>query len=242
MKLLNKLACATALSCSALVAQADIIKYTFDATYGDSSELQGEFFYDTSNGDFSHALIVNSGGSTYGPNKFSEIIFEAKLGDREAIVLVDPADGPDYTGDTVLNIVANEFGGLNPTLRFTDLGTCSREDCPGRGNIVNATDVSLTGEVVPSLPQPDQGIEINGNTATLFFKDQGWTASWNFLCVNDNCVAGILNNGRWERDISGLDIQEGQSYDVQIKIEDTGSQFGQYISDFITVTSIVVNP
>ncbi len=81
----------------------------------------------------------------------------------------------------------------------------------------------------------NSGIEINGNTATLYFENQPeWTDSFNFLCLNNNCVDGALNTqtNRWERTISAI---EGESYQIQIKI--SSSVGGQFISDIITVVA-----
>ena len=76
----------------------------------------------------------------------------------------------------------------------------------------------------------DQGITSNG---TIYFDNEGWTGSWNFVCLADNCAPGALVNGRWERQVSGIVV--GQTYSIQLKIQDNAT--GQYISDFFSVVA-----
>ena len=78
-----------------------------------------------------------------------------------------------------------------------------------------------------------QGIEVNGNSATLFFDDEGWRGNWNYLCINDNCVTGAKNGARWERDISSLGITVGTTYSISLKIDDAAT--GQYLSPTFSV-------
>ncbi len=87
----------------------------------------------------------------------------------------------------------------------------------------------------PQATADNSGIEIDGNTTTLYFKNQSeWTSSFNFLCINGNCVSGALNTttNRWERTVSAT---AGQEYQIQIKI--SSSIGGQYISDIFSVTA-----
>jgi len=113
--------------------------------------------------------------------------------------------------------------------------------------IVSATDTAgannsqaLTAEVVDDsvvvAPLSDQGISVDGDVATLFFKDEGWTATWNYLCINNNCLAGTRIGNNFELDVSNYNIVIGNSYDIQLKVQDNAS--GQYISPTYTVVAV----
>ena len=82
--------------------------------------------------------------------------------------------------------------------------------------------------VDPPTSTADYGIEVSGGTATVFFEDQGWNGSWNYICVSDNCVAGSKSGTRWQRDVSSMNIVSGNTYVIQLKIQDNST--GQYIS------------
>lgn len=82
-------------------------------------------------------------------------------------------------------------------------------------------------------PTDDFGIrQVSSNSGVVFFKDEGWSAGWNFICINDNCQSGQKNNGFFERTFD--DFSVGTSYKIQLKVQDNSS--GQYISPEETVT------
>src|SRR5215813_8410558 len=83
-----------------------------------------------------------------------------------------------------------------------------------------------------------QGIEKNGSTATLYFDDQGWTGNWNYLCLVDSCIAGTKVGTRWQRTITEQSITVGNTYQIQLKIQDNAT--GQYISPLTSVTAVSV--
>jgi chitodextrinase len=89
--------------------------------------------------------------------------------------------------------------------------------------------------LLPALSFAAQGIEKNGSTATLWFDDGGWTGSWNFLCIGEACYAGSKVGTRWQRTITEQSITVGNSYQIQIKIQDNAT--GQFISPVYTVTA-----
>lgn len=72
-----------------------------------------------------------------------------------------------------------------------------------------------------------QGIEVSQGSSLLYFDDESWSGSWNYLCLNNNCMPGELINGRWQRDVSEM-VTEGSSYNIQLKIQDNAH--GQFIS------------
>jgi chitodextrinase len=80
-----------------------------------------------------------------------------------------------------------------------------------------------------------QGITVNGSTSTLWWDDGGWTGSWNYLCLADNCSSGTKANGKYQRVLSGQTITVGNVYQIQIKVQDNAT--GQYISPLVAVTA-----
>jgi predicted lipoprotein with Yx(FWY)xxD motif len=98
----------------------------------------------------------------------------------------------------------------------------------------------LSSFLIPHFPlllaEDEYGIEIQPDgQAILFFNDQGWRGNWNYLCVDNNCIAGTKNGNRWERNVTNLGIVEGNSYQIQLKIDDAAT--GQYISPYYTVVA-----
>ncbi|HMN47222.1 MAG TPA: family 31 carbohydrate-binding protein [Povalibacter sp.] len=87
----------------------------------------------------------------------------------------------------------------------------------------------------PAAAMAAQGIEKNGSTATLWFDDGGWTGSWNYLCLGESCIAGSKVGTRWQRTITEQSITVGNTYQIQIKIQNNGT--GQYISPMYSVTA-----
>ena len=66
---------------------------------------------------------------------------------------------------------------------------------------------------------------VNDNTLAVYQEDQGWSGSWNYICLNGACYTGSLSNGFYQREFSG---SLGQSYNIEAKIQDNAS--GQYIA------------
>lgn len=88
----------------------------------------------------------------------------------------------------------------------------------------------------PVLAFGAQGIEKNGSTATLYWDDGGWTGNWNFLCLGESCIAGTKVGTRYQRTITEQTITVGNTYQIQIKVQDNAT--GQYISPLTTVTAV----
>ncbi len=82
-----------------------------------------------------------------------------------------------------------------------------------------------------------QGIEVTGGVATLYFNDAGWSGGWNYLCLGEHCVSGTKVGNRWQRTITEQSIVVGSSYPIQIKIQHSAGNGGQYISPMTTVTA-----
>ena len=81
-----------------------------------------------------------------------------------------------------------------------------------------------------------EGIESDG---TVYFDNEGWTGSWNYICLDGNCMSGTLENNRWQRQFANL--APGSTHTIQLKVQDNA--LGQYISKPIqaTVTSSSTN-
>jgi len=134
-------------------ANATLINYDFSAVYHDGSTTAGDFNYNTETETFSDVLIGLTGGSKWVDQVFTLVHFTS---DR-ALVLLDPADGPDYATDTVFHIILQDggkWGELNPTKIYSDLGECDKSHCPARRNLDVATSAYLTGTVV-DVPEPE---------------------------------------------------------------------------------------
>ena len=83
-------------------------------------------------------------------------------------------------------------------------------------------------------PLAAYGIEVKSDgTAILYFEDQGWRGNWHFLCLGDHCVSGKKVGNRWERDITAFNIVVGNTYQIQIKIDDVNEQFISPLHDVV---------
>ncbi|MEN0038371.1 MAG: family 31 carbohydrate-binding protein [Cellvibrio sp.] len=72
----------------------------------------------------------------------------------------------------------------------------------------------------------------NNNTMVLYHKNNGWSATWNYLCLNGDCRAGTLTNGYYRRSVSGV---LGQSYPIEFKVQQAAAP-GQYMTGVQTKT------
>lgn len=81
----------------------------------------------------------------------------------------------------------------------------------------------------------DEGIRATGpDSGVIYFQDNNYTGSWNYLCIEidgaDLCDAGSLDNGYWQRPVSGL--IDGSTYSIEAKIQDDA--IGQFLSGDIS--------
>ncbi|GAD00186.1 family 31 carbohydrate-binding protein [Agarivorans albus] len=88
----------------------------------------------------------------------------------------------------------------------------------------DSTSFSVNTSEQPEEPTEEFGISyIDDNTMRVYHVDQGWTADWNYLCINGDCRSANLDSGIYYRDVSGA---LGQSYDLEFKVQDNSlSQF-----------------
>ena len=72
---------------------------------------------------------------------------------------------------------------------------------------------------------------VDDNTIRVYHKDNGWTGSWNYLCLSDYCLPGGKADGYYYKD---FDATLGNTYTIQFKVQDNAT--GQYLSPVETVT------
>ncbi|MBB6093505.1 chitodextrinase [Povalibacter uvarum] len=122
--------------------------------------------------------------------------------------------------------------GLAPstTYSFTVRACDAAGNCSAQSPVLSATTSAGGGG-------SSQGIEVAGGVATLYFNDAGWTGGWNYLCLADHCVSGTKVGNRWQRTITEQTIAVGATYQIQIKIQNTSSSGGQYISPLTSVVA-----
>jgi Family 31 carbohydrate binding protein len=97
-----------------------------------------------------------------------------------------------------------------------------------RSSVASSASVSSTANACS-----DFGIAYSNNsTMVLYHKNNGWSATWNYLCVNGDCRPGTLINGYYRRSVSGV---LGQNYQIEFKVQQVASP-GQYLSGQQTKT------
>ncbi len=72
---------------------------------------------------------------------------------------------------------------------------------------------------------------VDNNTMRVYHEDNGWTASWQYLCVDGHCVAGEKKDGYYYKD---FEATLGLQYKIQFKVQDEATN--QYITPEETVT------
>ncbi len=82
------------------------------------------------------------------------------------------------------------------------------------------------------------GIDASGK---LYHVDRGWSASFNYLCLNGECYTGTRTGGRFERSVS---VTPGTTYTLEFKVQDnatgqclTGNQQLTYLAGGASIAS-----
>ncbi len=146
LSILTCLAAVAALMASAEGSRAQLIQYTFAATYEDGNAANGTFLYDVAARVASNLVLTTTGGSTYAARSFTQILGDVDDGNEYAFFATDPSDGPDFTGDPVWNLRFVTDGDLlAPAIDFTDLGACTDPSCTARDDIADSVSSSLAG-------------------------------------------------------------------------------------------------
>ncbi|GAL18897.1 probable thiol oxidoreductase [Vibrio maritimus] len=94
--------------------------------------------------------------------------------------------------------------------------------------------------IIVAIYSPLSYAEINtriesGNPAIAYAEDGGWTGQWAYLCVDDYCGSAQLVDGFWQRTVTEQAIVTGESYRLQLKVQD--NVLSQYISPEYTITA-----
>ncbi|MFP6640051.1 MAG: family 31 carbohydrate-binding protein, partial [Myxococcota bacterium] len=72
----------------------------------------------------------------------------------------------------------------------------------------------------PEVPRASFGIE---DRKSIFHVDEGWTARFNYLCINGDCRPGHRENGFFRRNLLG-ELESGELASIEFKVEDEGGQ------------------
>ncbi len=96
------------------------------------------------------------------------------------------------------------------------------------------------GSLILAFYSPLSLAEINtriesGSPAIAYAEDGGWTGQWAYLCVDDYCGSAELVEGFWQRTVAEQSIISGETYRLQLKVQD--NVLSQYISPEYTITA-----
>jgi hypothetical protein len=132
-------------------ARAVLVDWTLNAGFSDGGSVTGGFTYDSDTGTFSNTMMALTGG-IFGPRSFTQL-HPSSTG--FFIGLLDPADGPDFTGDPVFEMsVLFDFGDVSNALQALRIGRCGSAVCDVIGGSSTAAGrPALSGQVV-AVPEP----------------------------------------------------------------------------------------
>ena len=126
-------------------------------------------------------------------------------------------------------------------------GGCNGSSNPPATNppATNPVNPPATNPVNPPAPTPPAtnpgsgnasgvfGLEfVSNDSAVLYHEDNGWTGSFAYLCIDNNCQTATRTGDRFERSVSGLSA--GNTYTVEFKVQDNST--GQCLSGQQSVT------
>jgi hypothetical protein len=93
-----------------------------------------------------------------------------------------------------------------------------------KSSVASSTSSSKSSSSAPAVCG-DFGIAYSNTTnMTVYHKNLGWSAAWNYVCVDGDCRAGTLTNGYYRRTVFAV---LGQNYSVEFKVEQAAAP-GQY--------------
>ena len=178
----------------------------FDYRSNSSGEIHGIGF-DTDNTPTPETIFQLAGSQPWGLNNFRY------TGNGNTQSFEIPV-GEFFTGDNFRLVFVNDF----------DNGT---------GNVGTFSNIEIVnGEAASTVLGPrvsaDEmfGLEyIDSSTAMLFHKQGAHSADWHYLCINNDCQAGQLNNGRFERQVN---VSANEPFLIEFKVQD--HQQGQCIT------------
>ena len=176
-----------------------------------ASEQSGQLSYFV-NGQDSGDFQFNSTGSWVGSYQDVTINVNVPAGATFAII--------HQNGDAAMNIDYVSFGGSS------NGGSNPPASTPTPTAAPNPTNPTPAPTAAPNPGTPTGGDFGINDGGVVYFKDQGWSGSWNYICVNGDCANGQKANGNFERQVDSL--VKGQTYQIQLKVQDDAT--GQYIS------------
>lgn len=150
----------------------------------------------------------------------------APLGERYLALAEDVFAADSFNMDFFdfgeLNGASEEFG-----LMLVSTGT--RGEGANGGAVASSETVILnkTGAIVPVTPKCGEfGVAyVDDTTSAAYIKDQGWAASFAYLCVDDACYPAQAENGFYSIEFPAV---VGESYSLQFKVQ-TVEGIGQEI-------------
>lgn len=134
---------------------------------------------------------------------------------------------------TASNIKPGEGLEASPCANGTAASSAAASSTPAASSSSRSSVASSAAASSTAAACGDFGIAYsNNNTMVLYHKNNGWSASWNYLCLNSDCRAGTLTNGYYRRSVSGV---LGQSYQIEFKVQQAAAP-GQYTTGAQTKT------
>ena len=106
----------------------------------------------------------------------------------------------------------------------------SRSRVPRRTPLITLLSTVCAMGLASTASAQEFGIDSNG---VLFHVDENWSASFNYLCVNNDCRTGTRSGGRFTRDVSGF-VSVGQTVTIEFKVQD--NSIGQCLTGGISIT------
>lgn len=130
---------------------------------------------------------------------------------------------------------------VSTTYSYTVRACNAANECSAQSGAVSGT--TSAGTPPPSGGGGQFGID---GTGKLYHVDEGWTASFNYLCLNGACSPGTRTGGRFERSVS---VTAGSSYTIEFKVQDntvgqcvTGARPITYAAGGVSIASSCASP
>ncbi|HKU16167.1 MAG TPA: family 31 carbohydrate-binding protein [Steroidobacteraceae bacterium] len=97
----------------------------------------------------------------------------------------------------------------------------------------NCSALSTAASATTQAPPSGSGSFGIDGAGKLYHVDGGWSASFNYLCLNDDCRPGTRTGGRFERAVS---VTPGSSYTIEFKVQDSAAPGGQCLTGAKQIT------